>query len=120
MGDVDKLYYKYGSKISTGVAELLYDKLVNNSSLGHYFQTTDIHRMQEHMAVVLCELTGGPLEYKGRDLKEAHKPFPIGQKEFDIVIKYIFECLKEVGVEDQDAQDIVDIIQIYRPEIVNQ
>ena len=118
MTNVGNLYYKYGSKITTGVSEMFYDRVYDDPSLSSFFQGIEKHKMQEHFDDVLSEITGGPEQYKGRDLKVAHAAYAITADDFDILIGHLASSLEEVGVSNEDAQAIVGVVVGKRGQII--
>jgi hemoglobin len=53
------LYMKYGSRVTSGLAECLYDRLLVDPELAPFFVGVDIDRLREHVAEFLTVLTGG-------------------------------------------------------------
>lgn len=100
------LYIKYGSRITSGTAELLYDRITQDPSLAGFFINVDINKLREHMSDVLGVIAGGPNIYKGRNIKEAHAQFAITRADFDNVAAHLSASLAVMGVEPDDI-DIV-------------
>ena len=44
------LYLKYGSRVTSGMAECLYDRLLDDPELAPFFKSVDIDRLREHVA----------------------------------------------------------------------
>ena len=82
---VTELYSRYGSRLTTGASEMLYDALLNDEILAPFFENIDMDALREHMADLLSSLTGGPEIYSGRSMKEAHAPFKITAYHFQRV-----------------------------------
>ena len=79
------LYMKYGSRVTSGMAECLYDRLLDDPELAPFFKSVDIDRLREHVADFLSVLTGGPDMHRGRDLREAHSDYRISSAHFEMV-----------------------------------
>ncbi|HSG06656.1 MAG TPA: group 1 truncated hemoglobin, partial [Nitrospiria bacterium] len=47
----------------------------------------DIPTLKTHVSHLVCGATGGPCEYKGRDMKTAHAGLKISDAEFDYVVE---------------------------------
>lgn len=115
---IDLLYFKYGNRLSSGVAELLYDKIEADPELAHFFVNTDFAGLREHMADLLCTLTGGPDTYKGQNLADAHADYKIDSASFDRVAGHLAAALEEVGIDDEDAGLVLTAVASYKPDIV--
>ena len=77
------LYVKYGSRLTSGMAECFYDRVLVDPELAHFFEGIDMEVLREHLADFLTVLTGGPDLYKGRDLRAAHAGFRIREADFN-------------------------------------
>jgi truncated hemoglobin YjbI len=71
------LYVKYGSRITTGISELVYDRLLADPDLAPFFVGVDVEALRDHMADFLGVVTGGPDIYRGRDIRDAHHSLSI-------------------------------------------
>ena len=67
------LYVKYGSRLTSGMAECFYDRVLVDPEHAPFFEGIDVEKLREHLADFLTVLTGGPNLYKGRDLLAAHQ-----------------------------------------------
>ena len=116
---IDKLYYKYGSQISSGVAEYLYDRIEDDPLLASYFEHVDMAALREHMADLLCTMTGGPDIYKGQDLATAHENYKINDAVFDRVAGHMASALSEAGIEADDAALIMTAVAEQKGQVVS-
>jgi len=119
MTDVTTLYLRYGSRITTGVSELFYDRVYADPSLAPFFAGIEINRMQEHMSDVLSVLTGGPDLYKGRDLAVAHTPYGITDADFDKLMAHMRAAIEKIGASAAEAEAMVEAMSEERPNIVS-
>lgn len=115
---IDLLYFKYGNRLSSGVAELLYDKIEADHDLAHFFVNADFTGLREHMADLLCTLTGGPDIYKGQNLADAHADYKIDSASFDRVAGHLATALEEAGIAAEDAGLVLATVAGYKPDIV--
>lgn len=116
---IKKLYFKYGSRVSSAVAELFYDRIEIDPELSGYFEHVDMDGLREHMGDLLCSMTGGPDLYKGQDLNTAHADYDISDDIFDRVTNHMSAALNEAGIEDADAVLIVAEFKAQKPQIVD-
>lgn len=116
---VDKLFVKYGSLISSGVAEILYDKILDDNELSEFFSGVDMDGLAEHMADLLSMVTGGPDIYRGLDIEVAHTGLNITIDAFERMIQFATEAMQELEIDDNDAQLVIDVINAYQGEVVS-
>lgn len=115
---LDSLYYKYGSRITSGVSEMFYDRVYEDPSLSPFFKGVEIHGMREHLADVLSVITGGPDLYGGRNIRIAHAAHGITNENFDSFIDHLIASIEEVGATKEEALAIAQVMQERRKEIV--
>lgn len=113
------LYMKYGSRVTSGMAECLYDRMLVDPELAPFFVGVDIDRLREHVADFLTVLTGGPDIYRGRDLREAHAGYRISKDQFERVMGHIRAAAAELAIEAQDIEIISATIRGYERDVVS-
>ena len=59
---------------------------------------------------LLCDLTGGPCVYTGRDVKMVHKEVGITDEHWRSVLEYMGETLGEMNIGDDEKTDFIAII----------
>jgi hemoglobin len=113
------LYMKYGSRVTSGMAECLYDRVLDDPELATFFDGVDIDRLREHVADFLSVLAGGPDIYRGRDLREAHADYQISKPHFEMVMGHIAGAATELGIEPEDIAAIAAAIRGYEDDVVS-
>lgn len=116
---VTTLYVKYGSRVTSGTAEILYDRIMADDQLNHFFVHVDIDKLREHMADLLSVLCGGPDIYAGRDLKTAHEGFHITKADFDRVAAHLAASLAAVGLEEDEISWLMTEVAKSAPEVIS-
>ena len=112
------LYVKYGSRLTTGLSELIYDRLLADAELAPFFEHIDIDLLREHMADFLTVVTGGPDIYRGRNIREAHRNFTITNAHFDRLMQHIEAALQELALDPADISTVLETISGTRSDIV--
>ena len=59
---------------------------------------------------LLCELTGGPCFYTGRDVKMVHKGVGITDEHWQLALEYMEETLDELNIGNDEKTDFIAII----------
>jgi len=67
----------------------------------------------------LCQAAGGPFQYTGKELGEAHKDLHITPEEFDEVGAEIASALDHFGVPEREKQEVLAAIVARKTEVVN-
>ena len=112
------LYVKYGSRLTSGMAECFYDRVLADPDLAPFFEGVDVVRLREHLADFLTVLTGGPDIYKGRDLLEAHRGLKISAADFDRLMVHVAAAAEELEIEPEDIATIAGAIIGLKDQVV--
>jgi len=112
------LFVKYGSRLTSGMAECVNDRVLADAALAPFFEEIDIETLRDHLADFLTVLTGGPDIYKGRDIYEAHKDFTITAAHFDRLMQHITAAATELGIEPEDIATVAAAITDLKEQVV--
>ena len=66
----------------------------------------------------ICNLTGGPCAYIGRDMKSAHAGLAITDAEWDSAVKKFEVSLDKFKVAEQEHKEFIAMIQKLKPDVV--
>ena len=116
---VSELYSRYGSRLTSGASEMLYDALLADEVLAPFFKKVDMDVLREHMAAFIGSITGGPKIYTGRAMSEAHAPFQITAYHFQRVAAHLEDSLRAVGIKQADIDLLMAEVASLRSQIVN-
>lgn len=86
------------------VVDRFYELVLDDESLASYFAGTDLPRLKRHQVLLISQVLGGPANYDGRDLQEAHAGLDISRAHFGLVVSYLAQALAEAGVD----REIID------------
>ncbi|WP_433320090.1 group I truncated hemoglobin [Micromonospora sp. CA-269861] len=110
-------YDRIGGASSVKAAvELFYEKVLVDPALAGYFADVDMAGQRRHLALMLTVVLGGPNEYTGRGLAEAHQPLNIPVEHYAKVGEYLTVTLTELGV----PADILADVQIVLGQVQDQ
>jgi hemoglobin len=82
------------------------------------FQRSDIPRLKKMLVDQVCEATGGPCTYSGRDMKETHDGMGVTAGEFDALVEDLVSTLDEAGVPKADQDELLGLLAPMRADIV--
>ena len=88
------------------------------------FGRTDVPRLKAMLVDQVCEATGGPCTYTGRDMRETHDGMEVTAGEFDALVQDLVATLDELGVPNAEQEELlgllgpmrVDIVEVESPE----
>jgi hemoglobin len=71
-----------------------------------------------HVTTLVCQVTGGPCKYVGRDMKTSHAHLNIGAKEWEAMVVDFRATLDKFKVPKAEQDELVAIVGSTRPDIV--
>ncbi|TAM82997.1 MAG: group 1 truncated hemoglobin [Acidobacteria bacterium] len=75
-------------------------------------------RGREFLVSQICELSGGPSVYYGRDMKTAHGGLGITPAEWEASIRHTAAALDHFKVPAKEKKEFIALFERYRNEIV--
>ena len=103
-----------GAPAIDAVVEGMYKKIFPDPDLEDFFRKTDKPKQMEMQRTFLTMVTGGPNEYKGLNMKDAHKGRGIENKDFDRVAGHVVSTMKELGVPEELINEVVALLETTR------
>lgn len=94
-------------------------KLNVNPALKEWNQTDQLAGLKFMRTLWLCKAAGGPFEYTGKDMAEAHKDLHIKPEEFDEVGVEIAKALDHFKVPEREKQEVLAAIVSKKAEVVS-
>jgi hemoglobin len=112
-------YERIGGASSVKAAvELFYDKVLADPELAGYFSNIDMVGQRRHLALMLTVVLGGPNEYSGRGLAEAHQPMDIPLEHYVKVGEHLTATLVELGVPADIIGDVQGVLAQVQDQVV--
>ncbi|MFI7658753.1 NACHT domain-containing protein [Micromonospora parva] len=99
--------------------ELFYDKVLADPELAGYFADADMVGQRRHLALMLTVVLGGPNEYTGRSLAEAHQPLNIPVVHYARVGQHLTTTLTELGVPADVVADVQTVLDNVQDQVVD-
>ena len=120
----DTLYERLGGyRAIAALADDFVKRLARDSLFDRFFaDATDGSTEELRWMIVdfMCEETGGPCIYTGRDMKAAHEGIGVTKEEWDRAIALFGESMSAQRVPAQEAQDLATLIVPLESDIVEQ
>lgn len=74
--------------------------------------------LKYHVTAMVCQATGGPCQYHGREMKESHAHLNITEQEWDRMVTLFKGVLAKHSVPEKETQELLDIIGSTKADIV--
>jgi len=113
------LYEKYGGfAVINEIVSNFYDKVEESELLKPWFENVDMAGLINHQTQFLCMTLGGPVNYDGQSIEDAHRGHAITKEAFGEVAELLEEALDEGGVEPDDVKTILGVVQGLADKII--
>lgn len=107
-----------GAPAVRAVVDDFYGRVLADPQLVSYFDGIDMPRLKRHQALLVSQVLGGPADYDGRSLREAHAGFGITKDHFDLVVNHLAGALQDAGVPDDILGRAATAVVATEPDIV--
>ena len=94
-------------------------KLNVNPALKEWNESGQLPGLKFMRTLWLCEQAGGPFQYTGKDMREAHKDLRLTSEEFDEVGAEIASALDHFGVPEREKGEVLAAIVARKEEVVS-
>ncbi|MCE8423367.1 MAG: group 1 truncated hemoglobin [Candidatus Methanoperedens sp.] len=92
------------------------DKQVGRFYVGH--STNSKKRLRQLITEIICEVTGGPAKYIGRDMRTSHAGLGITGSDWQVTVKNLTAVLDKFTVPQKEKDELLAIVAGLRPVIV--
>jgi truncated hemoglobin YjbI len=119
----ESLYARIGGNdVVVRITEDFVNWSLADKDLGRFFPNVrdqaGLKELNGRIVEFLCELTGGPCVYKGRDMKTAHEGLGINDVDWQIAIDLFTAALVKHHVPPQAQSELLQIIEAMKSQIV--
>jgi hemoglobin len=105
-----------------GIARLVdafYAKVLADPELAPFFADTPMERLRSMQREFFAAGTGGPVEYTGMTLRDAHFGRHIRERHFSQFAHHLMATLSENGLDAHDVAEVADRLALYRDDVVD-
>ncbi len=113
------LYDRLGGKQAiVAVIESFVARCAADERINRKFVRTDVPRLKTMLVDQVCEATGGPCTYRGRDMRETHDGMGVTAGEFDALVEDLVATLNEFRVPQAEQDELLSALAPMRSDIV--
>jgi len=119
----DSLFDRLGGEGAVNAAvDIFYRKVLSDSSINGFFDTTDLAAQHEKQKSFLTMAFGGPNSYTGQDLRAAHAPLVargLNDSHFGAVAAHLQSTLEELKVPENLIAEVMTIAASTHDDVLN-
>jgi hemoglobin len=104
----ETLYDRLGGRDAVdAVVDEFYDRVLADESLAPFFEGTEMDELRAHQAAFISAVTGGPDDYEGATMREAHAHLDLSEREFAAVAGHLDDALAAFDVSESDREAVL-------------
>ena len=113
------LYDRLGGEDAVAaVVDDFYERVLDDERLVEHFEDADVDELRAHQTKFLSAVTGGPVEYTGESMREAHAHLDLTEADFGRVTAHLEESLREFDVPDEAVDEVLDAVAELKEDIL--
>lgn len=115
------LYEQLGGR--SGVERLIDAAMKNvhaDARIKGLFANTDMREQRKLLVEQLCTASGGPCEYTGRGMEEAHSGLNLTDGDFDAFVSDIIAAMNQIKLPTETQRPVLQIYWSMKPQVVGQ
>ncbi|MAK42627.1 MULTISPECIES: group 1 truncated hemoglobin [unclassified Spongiibacter] len=114
------LYERIGGEAAVDKAvDIFYEKVLADERINSFFENIDMFAQARKQKAFLTMVFGGPNDYTGEDMRNAHAGMGLNDEHFNAVVEDLAATLSELGVGDGDIQEVANIAESVRDDVLN-
>ncbi|MEQ5816320.1 group 1 truncated hemoglobin [Marinobacter sp. NFXS11] len=119
-GPENSLYQQLGERegIANVVEDLLY-LIVEDERINQQFKGMDVAQFHHNLTDQLCELSGGPCAYTGREMRELHSDMAITDTQFNALAENLILAMEKNDIPTGAQNRLIKQLLPLYPDIRN-
>lgn len=115
------LYQQLGEKqgIETIVEGMLY-RVGGDERIAHHFDGVDIMRVHKLISEQVCDLSGGPCNYSGEDMKTSHRNMGVDNADFNALVEHLIAAMEKQDVPVSAQNQLLGLLAPMHEGIVEE
>ncbi|MCS6302475.1 MAG: group 1 truncated hemoglobin [Nitrospira sp.] len=113
------LYDRLGGQ---GAIQAVVTKFISNvgadKRINGYFAKADLKQLNRLLVEQVCQASGGPCTYSGRDMKTTHKGMKVTTAAFNALVEDLVSALDTFNVGKQEKDELLAVLGPMKKDIV--
>ncbi len=96
-------------------------RLIQDAQLSRFFtglSQDSIRRIRQHLVDFVCQATGGPCYYFGRDMKTSHTGLGITESDWNRMVELFKATLDKFKVPAKEQEELISLVATTKGAIV--
>ena len=107
-----------GGPAVSAVVNDFYERILGDPHLAPYFEGVDLARLKRHQVLLISQVLGGPANYDGRPLDQAHAGLGISHDDLAAVAGHLVAAMRDAGIPEDIIIRAIAVVASTEPDIV--
>jgi hemoglobin len=117
--DQRSLYDRLGGLDAiTAVVDDFVNNCANDDRIKHFFANSDAKNLKAKLVEQICEATGGPCKYTGKDMRTVHTGMKITEADFNALVEDLVKSLDKFKVPEKEKNELLTPLAGMKGDIV--
>lgn len=114
------LYDRLGGRdaIAAVVKDFVEERVAKDNRINAQFANADIPGLEAKLTDQICEATGGPCKYTGKDMKAAHVGMKISDADFNALVEDLKASLDHFKVGAAEQKQLLGALATMHDDVV--
>jgi hemoglobin len=120
-GDMAKksLYDRLGGQDAIkAVVDEFVANVAADDRIKSFFANTDIEKLKTLLVEQICQASGGPCTYSGRDMKTSHQGMGVKEEHFNALVEDLVKALDKFNVAQAEKDELLGLLAPMKGDIV--
>ncbi len=114
------LYDELGGAAAIDAAvDIFYRKVLADDRVSEFFDSVDMQAQHAKQKAFLTVALGGPNNYSGKDMREAHKHMGLNEGHFNAVAEDLIATLEELNVPRAKIDEVIAVVATTKNDVLN-
>lgn len=117
------LYDRLGGEPTfTAAVPRFYARMLTDARVARFFDEVDMAGQALKQQAFLTFISGGPVNYSGKDMREAHEhlhELGLDDSHVDVVLEHLATTLAGLGASAEDLAQVVALANSLRDDVLN-
>ena len=113
------LYERLGGQPAiVAVVDDFVGNVAADARINKFFANTNIPRLKRLLVEQICAGSGGPCQYTGRSMPEAHRGMGVKDADFNALVEDLVKTLNKFNVPPAEQQELLGVLGPMKGQIV--
>jgi hemoglobin len=113
------LYERLGGQPAISmVVDAFAGYVLKDDRINKKFSKSDPTRLVTNLKAFVCNATGGPCSYNGRDMKTSHKGMGVTAGEFNALVEDLVKALDQYKVPEREKNELLGALGGLKADVV--